>query len=378
MNESILSTFKESLERDPSADLSSLFKRYATSYPNRRAKWEKMRPSPNFRNDTSVPSKRIQDISQTPLETQTEATDRPSQVIVHQKLDPEVSAIIDTSNLDQFPSSDAPRFVSNFTEILQKGTTISQSGGKTIVLLENGIVVKHGLYMDCNEAHIMKYVQRISDNVPLPRPLGALSIGLRTYIFMTFIKGNPLDKSWSSLSGEHKHSIQNQLSAILEKLRSLPLPSPYLGGATCLCKGDVPCCKDTRRYTRFSQTPIRNETDFNKFLLSGTGPRYSRAYLQFLNSLLRTDHRVVMTHGDLHPRNIMVEFGTGAEGLVRITGLIDWEMSGAYPEYWEYVKALNTVSPIEEDDWSLFLPTRAIGHCAAEYGIDCRIDSLVA
>lgn len=37
------------------------------------------------------------------------------------------------------------------------------------------------------------------------------------------------------------------------------------------------------------------------------------------------------THGDLAPRNVRVKDG-------RVTGIIDWEFAGWYPEYWEYTK----------------------------------------
>ncbi|KAH8725719.1 hypothetical protein GQ44DRAFT_726809 [Phaeosphaeriaceae sp. PMI808] len=39
----------------------------------------------------------------------------------------------------------------------------------------------------------------------------------------------------------------------------------------------------------------------------------------------------MFTHGDLHQGNIMVKDG-------KITGLIDLELAGWYPEYWDYVK----------------------------------------
>ena len=44
-------------------------------------------------------------------------------------------------------------------------------------------------------------------------------------------------------------------------------------------------------------------------------------------------HAIVLTHGDMSPRNIIVQ-GT------KVVALLDWEMAGYYPEYWEYTKAL--------------------------------------
>ncbi|KAH8781269.1 hypothetical protein F5883DRAFT_539771 [Diaporthe sp. PMI_573] len=48
----------------------------------------------------------------------------------------------------------------------------------------------------------------------------------------------------------------------------------------------------------------------------------------------------VFTHGDIHPRNILVEKdGDGGSG-VRITGLIDFKSSGFYPDYWEFAEMM--------------------------------------
>lgn len=43
-------------------------------------------------------------------------------------------------------------------------------------------------------------------------------------------------------------------------------------------------------------------------------------------------HGIVFTHGDLRPANIIVKDG-------RVTAIIDWEMAGWYPDYWEFAKA---------------------------------------
>ena len=44
------------------------------------------------------------------------------------------------------------------------------------------------------------------------------------------------------------------------------------------------------------------------------------------------EHEIVFTQGDLRPDNIMVKKG-------RVTAIIDWEMAGWYPDYWEFAKA---------------------------------------
>ena len=42
-------------------------------------------------------------------------------------------------------------------------------------------------------------------------------------------------------------------------------------------------------------------------------------------------HAIVFTHRDINPRNILAENG-------KITGILDWENAGFFPEYREYTK----------------------------------------
>jgi thiamine kinase-like enzyme len=44
-------------------------------------------------------------------------------------------------------------------------------------------------------------------------------------------------------------------------------------------------------------------------------------------------YQVRFSHADLAPNNILVDPKQG-----KITGIIDWEFGGWYPEYWEYTK----------------------------------------
>ena len=84
-------------------------------------------------------------------------------------------------------------------------------------------------------------------------------------------------------------------------------------------------------------------------------------------SMMRQDHKVVLTHGDFHPRNIIIKDGV-------VTGIIDWECAGWYPEYWEYVKALTSVGPVV--DWWRYLPT-ILGTYHAEWAIDRQLEKVM-
>ncbi len=69
----------------------------------------------------------------------------------------------------------------------------------------------------------------------------------------------------------------------------------------------------------------------------------------------------MFTHADLHPRNVMVIIDT-PDGGMELSGIIDWEASGYYPEYWEHLKAVNTRTIKDTSDWWDYLPPSILGY----------------
>ncbi len=318
-----------------------------------------------------------------------------------------------------------------------------QCGGRAVVRIASDVVVKmiHG-HDDTEIANLRHVRTWAGRDVPVPEPLGLLYVGGMSYLFMAFVPGVALGRIWHGLSAAQKVGVRQQLTVILDVLRSLPLPSTQglLGGggsggaresqgedngrvsngssrprsfalghdeaSGCRlrqhnddddvedCAGDVvgdsawqasiPTCKDARRHVRCSVGAVRNEAEFNAFLLAQTVA--SDSFIAFAKSrLLREDHRIVMTHGDLHPRNIMVmppyddveDAGNGGGGRCpTISALVDWEYGGAYPEYWEYAKALSTLGNFAGEDWQLYLPS-TLAHYSYDYAVDQVIDKIV-
>lgn len=80
-------------------------------------------------------------------------------------------------------------------------------------------------------------------------------------------------------------------------------------------------------------------------------------------------HRTVFTHGDLQPKNIMVERVDAAGPSFKIT-LVDWEMAGWYPEFWEFCNA--TVCCRFKPDWLELIP-----HILEQYSVEYLMMQLV-
>ena len=94
--------------------------------------------------------------------------------------------------------------------------------------------------------------------------------------------------------------------------------------------------------------PFNCEEDLNNTLIAAYLDKMTVEDMRpYLSDLLSQDrHRIVFTHGDIRPSNVIIRNGD-------LSGIIDWEMSGWYPEYWEFTKALYNWR--WQDDWGTYL-----------------------
>lgn len=220
----------------------------------------------------------------------------------------------------------------------------------------------------------------------MPEIFGLLVSGSIKFLFMTYFPGETLEKVWPILSPAQKLEVRDQLNPMLKALRNVPEP-PLEEGQSALGGGTPRRCKDNRYMTRTAGKQITNEVEFNTFLTTNLLRRENSA-IRMIRSFMRDDHRMVMTHGDLHPRNIIVTVKEASDlsnegnhlplsgvnhASINVCGILDWETCGWYPEYWEFVKALCTVSSNDPLwDWRDYLPA-SIGFWPAEYAFDLWI-----
>lgn len=189
----------------------------------------------------------------------------------------------------------------------------------------DGRIIKFGEPVDIQEAKASSFIAKSDLDIPIPTVYFAELCDGTTIIEMEMnqmIPGDTLEKVWPTLSAEEKRSYGQQLRAIVDQLRSLQ--GDYIGSFE---QGPA---VDARRDIHRGG-PFFNETDFVEFLLSNTISTSPKIYGKMLRERLSTSHRIVLTHGDLSQKNILVREG-------RIVGLIDWEFAGWYPEYWEFVQ----------------------------------------
>ncbi|KUI56358.1 Aminoglycoside 3'-phosphotransferase [Cytospora mali] len=188
--------------------------------------------------------------------------------------------------------------------------------------------------IDRSEAEMMHYAA--THGVRAPKVLGHYNIvttkpkkPLAVAMVSERVPGVSLVNVWLELSKEEQSSIKEQLRMEITRMRKCT--QPFIGRV-----GN----QETRNvYDRLVESncgPFSDEKAFDDWCLARA---HRSAFSRWKwGKMLERERRkssglFVLTHGDLTPRNIMVKDGV-------ITGIVDWERSGFFPEYAEYAFAM--------------------------------------
>lgn len=206
--------------------------------------------------------------------------------------------------------------------------------------LSDNTVIKTGSKIrQQSEVAALRFIAQLG--LPTPRVLEVFDGDIfefeqQSNIRMNYIEGQTLESVWPTMSTQEKRDICLQLRQMLDKMREAEWPATTIGS----CDGGP--VRDGRLYSVKSGGPFTNQEDLNNFILDiweQTPQPMRDALIEHQRS---TNYRIVFAHGDLHQNNILVKDG-------KITGLIDWEQAGWYPEYWDYVKFCTTSAT--HKDW---------------------------
>jgi len=203
--------------------------------------------------------------------------------------------------------------------------------------------------VNSGEYTAMAYLAEHAPDIPAPRPHGLIDLGPYKVIFMSYIPSMTLAKAWPTLTLENKVSIQRQLGDIFGRLRMLRQQDGYpLGGIGG--QGVTDCHREDYRSRKVISTGAGYE-NWQFSISHFAGEHYVKCLRSFLPPPVQES---VFTHCDVRKDNIMVKMDEN-NGCV-VTGIIDWEESGFYPDYHECMKVTNTYNTRDHDDWFDFLP----------------------
>ncbi|KJR89219.1 uncharacterized protein SPSK_06474 [Sporothrix schenckii 1099-18] len=200
-------------------------------------------------------------------------------------------------------------------------------------------IVKTGQTVRSCEAETMKFV-RDRTSIPVPQVYNAYTDDTTGHvrIVMEFVEGRNLDRAWETYTDSEKQSVVSQLRKYMDELRQIT--GSYIGSV------DGSWCND--HYfdnERGAYGPFANEDEFNEGIVRALRKSKPYDWVEYYCDIFKevmVDHKIVMTHNDMDPRNIIVQGS-------KVVALLDWELSGYFPEYWEYCKAMRR--PDWESAW---------------------------
>lgn len=173
---------------------------------------------------------------------------------------------------------------------------------------------------------------------------------------MDYIPGTDLEKLLSSLTPVEKKTISRRIKSALDELRQIPAQG-YFGNLERQPYTDGVLSSPDDNPTILG--PFENQEQMNQGIVTRLGQKESAHYIRLLRGMVdRTlkGHKIVFTHGDLQPKNIIVECnGRQEDGSSDfVITLIDWNLSGWYPEYWDFCNS--TLYCRLKPDWLELVP----------------------
>ena len=229
-----------------------------------------------------------------------------------------------------------------------------------VVVVGQHFLVKYGSRTSQIEGDNLLFIEQ-NLRIPAPR-LYAMWQELDgvMYIVMEFISGDTLESLWPNLTESNKTTIMKKLRSVFEQIRSLPSPGFY-GNVSGGC---LPYHLFWIAGNKKSVSgPFKSERDLllglaEKSRINSANNNRHSYMADFIERQLSrafgNDHLPTFSHSDLQRKNIIVrEIPSGDKNTsteeTHVVSIVDWEVAGWYPSYWEYAAAFFAFK--WEDDW---------------------------
>lgn len=204
----------------------------------------------------------------------------------------------------------------------------------TVYKLPFGLYLRRGSTVLAPKFHVETHTLRLVEqftSIPAPRAIDVLETSQFSYLLMTCVPGRPIGQILHTMTDEQLKQVVFDLKGYVSELRSIPNRTGFQ-----ICNSEGGGILDWRiPDSQREELRFKTEAEFNKYLTDPFGEETRR------RAAISHDihHDIVFTHGDLNPRNILAENG-------KVTGIVDWENAGWFPEYWEYTKAHYSVRSV--------------------------------
>lgn len=162
------------------------------------------------------------------------------------------------------------------------------------------------------------------------------------------VKGQLLEDVWADLEPPQKYGYCRQLRKVVNMLRN-PVKAQTPQPLGSVCSGGYSLLLDKHASsTYFAIRPHPTQGQFIAFLISSFYSMVPKTVVAALASQFQRNYKLVLTHGELCPKHIIVDSGV-------IVGILGWDCAGLYPEWWEYAKFHEARTQEKNNDWYDFV-----------------------
>lgn len=151
---------------------------------------------------------------------------------------------------------------------------------------------------------------------------------------MTQVPGEDLEDALHTMTDAQVKAVVKELAGHLQQLRRLDKDHGGGGGKAPVAIGGAGGTRgyDNRLGSR-PWGPFSTAAEFHTHVRFGEPLEHwsHEPDVVAVHGRPEGAYRLRFSHADIAPRNVRVKGG-------RVTGIIDWEFAGWYPEYWEYVR----------------------------------------
>ncbi|PSR71630.1 hypothetical protein PHLCEN_2v12483 [Hermanssonia centrifuga] len=190
------------------------------------------------------------------------------------------------------------------------------------------------------EAEALSFMNTL-EGIHTPLLVDSVSEGDKNYLLSTWIEGQWLPIAWDDMTSSDKERLVNDLKHQFDTLRSKTISTTH---PICSAAGG-PIIDPRLPWLRENPRVFDRCQDFSERVWVGLNLNWNRNTLKpLLRPIIeRDDFPIVFSHGDFTPRNIIIP-GTLASWRLGhdAVHIIDWEMAGWMPTYWDPLKATFT------------------------------------
>ncbi|TWU75726.1 hypothetical protein ED733_007685 [Metarhizium rileyi] len=144
------------------------------------------------------------------------------------------------------------------------------------------------------------------------------------------------------LSAAQKYDIARQIRKLVTQLRKTPPKNVQLGSTAREEYSLLLDKHQSNTYWAVRRKPTHRM--FVAFLMSSFHATVPGSVAAALSDQLKREAPLVMSHGEICPRNILVD-------NYKVIAIMGWGCAGWYPDWWEYVKFFEARTSDKNSDW---------------------------